>query len=154
VNGFLPLNQRNFLYEISILFLQSSIYTFNSSIILLVYLEVFGILKTLSFFIMVSFSQARDLFKMQREAKRIKKELKAIHVEAESQGVVVTVSAEQEVVSITIPDGLSTAAIANAVQDATNRAMKKAQLVAAEKMQGIMGSMGFPTDGGMRGMSQ
>lgn len=103
---------------------------------------------------MVSFSQARDLFKMQREAKRIKKELKAIHVEAESQGVVVTVSAEQEVVSITIPDGLSTAAIANAVQDATNRAMKKAQLVAAEKMQGIMGSMGFPTDGGMRGMSQ
>lgn len=103
---------------------------------------------------MVSFSQARDLFRMQREAKKIKKELKSIHVEAESQGVLVTVSAEQEVVSIVIPEGMSTAAIASAVMDATNRAMKKAQLVAAEKMQGIMGSMGFPTDAGMRGMSE
>lgn len=102
---------------------------------------------------MVSFSQAKDLFKMQREAKKIKKELKKIHVEAESNGVIVTVTAEQEVVSITIPEHLSHREIELAVTDATNRAMKKAQVVAAEKMQSVMGAMGLPTDGGMRGMS-
>ena len=49
---------------------------------------------------MVSFSQARDMFRLQREAKRVKKELKKIQVEAESQGVKVVVSAEQEILSV------------------------------------------------------
>jgi len=58
---------------------------------------------------MVSFSQAKDMFRLQREAKKVKKELRNIHVEAE--------------------------------------ASKKAQVVSAEKMQGIMGEMGMPTGG-------
>jgi DNA-binding protein YbaB len=103
---------------------------------------------------MVSLSQAKDLFKMQREAKKIKKELKKIHVEAESNGVVIIVNAEQDVISVSIPENLSAKAIETAVIDVTNRAMKKAQVIAAEKMQGIMGSMGFPTEEGMRGLSK
>lgn len=91
---------------------------------------------------MVSFSKARDMFRLQREAKRVKKELRAIHVEAEAQGVSVVVTAEMEVVSITIAPEVPREAIAPRALDALNRALKKAQVVSAEKMQGMMGEMG------------
>ncbi|MFA6039161.1 MAG: YbaB/EbfC family nucleoid-associated protein [Candidatus Peribacteraceae bacterium] len=94
---------------------------------------------------MVSFSQARDMFRLQREAKKVKKELKNIHVEAEAQGVKVTVTAEMEVVSIEIAPEVPREKIPALITDALNRAMKKAQVVSAEKMQGIMGEMGMPT---------
>lgn len=92
---------------------------------------------------MVNFSQAKDMFRLQREAKKVKKELSRIHVEAEAEGVKVVVSGEQEIVSITIDDGVPREAIAARVTDALNRAMKKAQIVSAEKMQGVMGEMGL-----------
>jgi DNA-binding protein YbaB len=94
---------------------------------------------------MISFSQAKDLFKLQRDAKRIKKELKNIHVEAESSGVKVVVSAEMEVVEVHIADDVPRDQIAFRVKDALNRGMKKAQLISAERMQGIMGDLGLPT---------
>ncbi|PIR49222.1 YbaB/EbfC family nucleoid-associated protein [Candidatus Peregrinibacteria bacterium CG10_big_fil_rev_8_21_14_0_10_55_24] len=104
---------------------------------------------------MVSFSQARDLFRLQREAKRVKKELKKIQVEAEAQGVKVIVNAEQEVLSIEISPEADHARLPELLKDALNRALKKAQVVASEKMQGVMGEMGLPTgEQGMRGMSQ
>ncbi|MDB4979206.1 MAG: hypothetical protein JWM56_1392 [Candidatus Peribacteria bacterium] len=92
---------------------------------------------------MVSFSQAKDMFRIQREAKRIKKELKSIHVEAEASGVKVVVSAEQEVVSITIDPSVPRESVPALLIDALNRAFKKAQLVSAEKMKGIMAQMGM-----------
>lgn len=102
---------------------------------------------------MVSLSKARDMFRIQKEAKRIKKELKRIHVEAEADGVSVTVTAEQEVVEIRIDPSVDREKIPALVIDALNRAMKKAQIVAAEKMQAVMGEMGMPTEEGMRGLS-
>lgn len=87
----------------------------------------------------------KDLYQMQRDAKRVKKELKSIHVEAEAEGVLVIVTAEQEIVSITIADDVPRERIAALVMDAMNRALKKAQVVAAERMQGIMKQMGIPT---------
>lgn len=102
---------------------------------------------------MTSFSQARDMFKLQKQAKKIKKELKNIHVEAESEGVVVIVNAEQEVISIEIPEGIDQAKLPALLKDCLNRAMKKAQIVAAEKMQAVMSQMGMgmpeQTMGGM-----
>ncbi len=92
---------------------------------------------------MVSFSQARDMFKLQRDAKRIKKELKNIHVEAEAQGVKVVVTAEQEVISIVIAPEVPREAIPSLLIDAINRAFKKAQVVSAERMQGLMSQMGL-----------
>jgi DNA-binding protein YbaB len=77
----------------------------------------------------------------------VKKELKSIHVEAEASGVKVVVSGEQEIVSIDIGQDVPREQIAGLVIDALNRAMKKAQLVASEKMQGIMQQMGMPTGG-------
>lgn len=103
---------------------------------------------------MVSFSQAKDMFKLQRDAKRIKKELKNIHVEAEASAssfgggtgmVKVVVSAEQEIVSIDIDEGVPHGSIGPMVKDALNRAMKKAQIISAERMQALMGEMGLPT---------
>ena len=97
--------------------------------------------------------QARDLFRMQREAKKIRKELKNIHVEAEADGVKVVVSGEQEIISIDIAPEVPREKIGSLTKDALNRAMKKAQVVSAEKMQALMGDMGMPTEEGMRGMS-
>jgi DNA-binding protein YbaB len=95
------------------------------------------------------------MFKLQKQAKKIKKELKNIHVEAEAEGVEVVVNAEQEVISITIGEEVPRERIAALVTDALNRAMKKAQIVAAEKMQAVMGQMGMGApDAGMKGLGQ
>jgi DNA-binding protein YbaB len=102
---------------------------------------------------MVSFSQARDMFRLQREAKRAKKELQKIQVEAEAEGVVVVVSGEQEILSISIAETVDRERIPTLLKDALNRAMKKAQVVSAERMQGVYKEMGLPTEQGMRGMS-
>jgi len=93
------------------------------------------------------------MFRLQKEAKKIKKELKNIHVEAEASGVTVTVSAEQTVVDIKIDPSVDRDALPGLLMDALNRAFKKAQVVSSEKMQAIMGDMGMPTEEGMRGMS-
>lgn len=87
----------------------------------------------------------KDLYKIQRDAKRIKKELKSIHVEAEAEGVKVVVTAEQEIVSIEIAESVPREKIPTLLKDALNRAMSKAQVVAAERMQGVMQQMGMPT---------
>ena len=89
----------------------------------------------------------KDMFKLQREAKRVKKELKNVHVEAESQGVKVVVDGEMEIVEVTVDPSVSMEKVAALFMDAANRALKKAQVVAAERMQSVMGQMGFPTQG-------
>lgn len=92
--------------------------------------------------------KVRDLYRLQREAKQAKKELRSIHIEAESRGVVVTVDGEQTVLSIVIPPEMRREEIASSVLDALNRALKKAQIVAAEKMKGVMGELGLGDAGG------
>ena len=94
---------------------------------------------------MVSFKQAKDMFRMQREAKRVRKELRNIHVEAEASGVKVIVSADQEIVGIEIDEIVPREKIPELLTDALNRAFKKVQVISAEKMQGVMGEMGLPT---------
>ena len=93
------------------------------------------------------FKQMKDMYKMQKEAKAIKKELSQIHIEAEVNGVVVIVSAEQELISVQIPDEMmeveNKAKLQKAIVEATKKATKKAQEIAAEKMKGIMGQMGM-----------
>lgn len=92
---------------------------------------------------MVNFSKMKDMYRLQKEAKRVKKELDAIHVEAEAQGVFVVVSAQQEIIEIRIADDVPHVQIGARVKDALNRALKKAQVVASEKMQAVMGEMGL-----------
>lgn len=92
---------------------------------------------------MTSFSQMRDMYRLQKQAKQVKNQLKNIHVEAEASGVKVVVTAEQKVVSIDIAPEVERERIPALLTDALNRAMAKAQIVSAEKMQGIMGEMGI-----------
>ena len=92
---------------------------------------------------MVSFSELRNSFKFQRQAKKVQSELKNMHVEAEASGVVVTIAANMEIVSIQIAPEVPRESIPSLLVDALNRAMKKAQVVSAEKMQSVMGDMGL-----------
>ncbi len=87
--------------------------------------------------------KAKDMYRLQKEAKRAKKELKNIHIEAEHRGVKVVVDGEQKVVSIDIAPEVPREQIPAFLKDALNRAMGKAQIVAAEKMQGVMGELGL-----------
>ena len=94
------------------------------------------------------FNQMKDLYKMQKQAKEMKKQLKTIEVEAEEDGVVVVVNAAQEVVSIDIDETLlqpgNKKRIEKGIMAAMQRANKKAQEVAAEKMRPLMGNLGLP----------
>jgi len=103
---------------------------------------------------MASFSKLKDMFRLQREAKKVKKELRKIQVEAEASGVKVVVTAEMEIMFIEIQPDVPREKIPGLLTDALNRALKKAQVVSSERMQSVMGEMGFPTDAGMRGMGQ
>lgn len=98
------------------------------------------------------FGQARDMYKLQKQAKQIKKELANIHVEAETDGVFVTVNGEMEVISVKIPDEMKTpensAKLEAALVSAGNKAIKKAQEIAAEKMKGVMADMQGMLGGG------
>ena len=89
------------------------------------------------------FDKAKDMYKLQKEAKRAKKQLRQIHIEAEHKGVTVTVDAELNVISIEVKDDVPRDKIAEYAKEALNRAIKKAQIVAAEKMQGVMGELGI-----------
>ncbi len=85
----------------------------------------------------------KDMYRLQKEAKRVKQELRNIHVEAEGVGVQVVVSAEQEVVSIKLDPSVPHEKLEGAVADALNRALKKAQVVATEYMKPVMEKMGL-----------
>ncbi len=97
------------------------------------------------------FNQMKDLYKMQKQAKEMKKMLKTIEVEAEEDGALVVVNAAQEIVSIELNESLlqptNKKRIEKNILTALQRANKKAQEVAAEKMRPLMGQMGLPGGG-------
>jgi len=86
----------------------------------------------------------RDMYRLQRDAKRVKKQLKSVQVEAEGKYVRVTTNAEQEVLSIdVIHQSPSHEELCNDIVDCINRCMKKAQAYAADKMKDVMGELGL-----------
>ena len=90
------------------------------------------------------FDKAKDLYKLQKQAKQLKKQLKNIHVEAESGGVTVTVNGEQHVLKVEISEAIlgDGKKIETGVVEATNKAIKKAQEISAEQMKDVMGDLG------------
>lgn len=97
------------------------------------------------------FGQAKDLYKLQKQAKQIKKDLKNLHIEAEVEGVKVVINGEQEVVEVNVSDEMlkpeNKAAMEKALLAAFNKAIKKSQEVAAEKMRDMMGGLGMNLPG-------
>ncbi len=92
------------------------------------------------------FDQAKNLYQLQRQAKEIKKDLRNTHIEAEVDGIVVVIDGEQEVVSITIPEEAhqNPGKLQENLIKALNKAIKKSQQIAADKMKGVMGDLGLP----------
>ncbi|MCH2188696.1 YbaB/EbfC family nucleoid-associated protein [Candidatus Gracilibacteria bacterium] len=104
----------------------------------------------------MDFSKAGELMKLQQEAMKVKKELENTQIEAEVDGLVVTINGEMKVEKVEFEDTKligDKAALEKAIMEAVNKGMKKAQEVAAEKMQGVMGQMGMNMpNGGLPGM--
>lgn len=92
------------------------------------------------------FDQAKNLYQLQKQAKEIKKELRNIHIEAEVEGIIVIIDGEQEVVSVTVPEGSeqNPRKLEENLVKAFNKAIKKSQQIAADKMKGVMGGLGLP----------
>lgn len=97
------------------------------------------------------FGQAKDLYKLQKQAKEIKKKLKNLQIEAEVNGIKVVITAEQEVVDVIVPEEMMApekkAELQKNLQEAFNKAIKKSQEVAAAEMKGLMGDMGMNLPG-------
>lgn len=99
------------------------------------------------------FQKAKDAYRLQKQAKEIKKDLKNIHVESEQDGVTITVNAEMEVISVNISDETMQQTTGNkkVLEDrlvkSFNKGLKKAQQIAAEKMKHLMGDFGLPSNG-------
>ena len=90
------------------------------------------------------FDQAKDMYKLQKQAKEIKKQLKNIHIEAEHEGVKVTVDGEQTFLECKVAEAIlgDAGKIEKGFIEAANKAVKKAQTIGAEKMKDVMGGMG------------
>ena len=98
----------------------------------------------------MDFNQAKELMKLQQEAQNIQEELSNTHIEAEFDGVVVTIDGQLKVVKVHFENTdilKDEARLANAIKEATNKGMKKAQEIAAEKMKWVMGKMGLDIPG-------
>lgn len=94
------------------------------------------------------FGQAKDLYKMQKQAKKIKKDLAKLHIEAEVEGVIVTINGEQEVVEVKIPeDKKNDPKLEKYLLEAFNKAIKKSQSIAADRMKDVMDQMGLNMPG-------
>ncbi len=94
----------------------------------------------------MDFKQAQDLMKLQQQAQKIQEELSNTHIEAEVDGVVVTIDGQLKVVSTVIEDATilkDQSKLEKAITEAINKRMKKAQEIAAERMKGVMSQMGL-----------
>ncbi len=87
------------------------------------------------------FDKAKDMYKLQKQARKIKKQLKNTHIEAEENGVIVTMNGEQEIVNVHIPDEALTDGkkLAATLEKCFNKAIKRSQQVGAELMKEVMG---------------
>ena len=93
--------------------------------------------------------QMKDMYKLQKQAKAIKKKLKNIHIEAEEEGVKITINGEQEPVSIEISEEAlkDKGKLEKSLLSALQKGLKKSQEVAAVNMKDVMADMGMNLPG-------
>ncbi|HPH78500.1 MAG TPA: YbaB/EbfC family nucleoid-associated protein [bacterium] len=95
-------------------------------------------------------AQAKQLYELQKKAKKIQKELQDLLIEATSLDGKITVvfNGEQKVEEVNIDESLLTAenksTVEKGLKDAIAQALKKAQQVASDKMKEVAGDMGLP----------
>lgn len=93
----------------------------------------------------------KDLYQLQKQAKQIKKKLQNTHIEAEVDGVTVTVDGQQEIISVDFTDEAweNKKKLKDSLVKAMNKAIKRSQQYGAEEMKDVMGDMGL---GGLPGI--
>ena len=97
----------------------------------------------------MDFSKAWEMMKLQQEAMKVKKELENTFIEAEVNWLVITVNWEMKIEKTDFETNnlihwLSSSQkeeLEKAITEAVNKWVKKAQEVAAEKMQWVMQQM-------------
>ena len=82
--------------------------------------------------------QLGDHKKRRDQAMEIQKKLAGIKITVEHKGVVVVMTADQKVVSISGESNFEK------IAEAVNEALKQSQKVAADEMKPMMGNMGIP----------
>jgi DNA-binding YbaB/EbfC family protein len=98
----------------------------------------------------MDYNKAKELMKLQQEASKIQNELSNIHIEAESDGFVVTIDGQMKCVKVEIEDDTllkDKTRLEKAALEAINKGLKKSQEIAAEKMKDVMGNMGLNIPG-------
>jgi DNA-binding YbaB/EbfC family protein len=93
--------------------------------------------------------QMKDMYKLQKQAKEIKKKLKNIHIEAEEEGVKITINGEQDPVKIEISEEAlkDKNKLEESILSALKKGLKKSQEVAAVNMKDVMAQMGMNLPG-------
>lgn len=94
----------------------------------------------------MDFKQAQELMKLQQQAQKIQEELSNTHIEAEVDGVVVTVDGQLELVKIDFEDKSilkDEEKLKKALLEAFKKWNKKAKEIAAERLSGTMKSLGI-----------
>lgn len=97
----------------------------------------------------MDFSKAWEMMKLQQEAMKVKKELENTYIESEVNWLVITVNGEMKVEKTefetdALISGLSKEqkeSLEKAITEAVNKWVKESQKVAADKMQWVMGQM-------------
>lgn len=98
----------------------------------------------------MDYNKAKELLKLQQDAQKIQNELSNIHIEAESDGFVVTIDGQMKAIKVEIEDTSllsDKTRLEKAALEAINKGLKKSQEIAADKMKGVMGSMGLNLPG-------
>jgi DNA-binding YbaB/EbfC family protein len=99
---------------------------------------------------MVDFSKAKELYELQKQARKIQKELKETEIEAKSNDgwVTVVLNGEQHVTEIEIAEEAlkpeNKRELEKDLKNTFSQAISRAQMYAAEKMKGIAGGLGLP----------
>ena len=88
--------------------------------------------------LMDNLKQLGDLKKMRDQAMEVQKKLAGIKITVEHKGVIVVMTADQKVVSISGDSNFEK------IAEAVNEALKQSQKVAADEMKPMMGGLGIP----------
>lgn len=102
---------------------------------------------------MSGMQDVKKMMKLRKEAKKVQKKLKNIHIEAEDNKVTVTINGEQSVQSVSLNIDIDQA-LKNELEEslviAFNKGIKKSQEVAADNMKEVLAELG----GGFPGMDE
>lgn len=99
---------------------------------------------------MVDFGKIKDLYKLQKQAREIQKELKDTEIEAKSNDGWVTVvfNGEQHLSEIEISEEAlkpeNKRELEKQLKNTISQSISRSQALAAEKMKDVMGGMGLP----------